>query len=81
MEKKISSMINSSVTKDIVLWELRPLEKDSFDLRFWVNKDELNYLTEEWLGRRILITNRHTWNTEQIISAYWGQSNVENAFK
>ncbi|MFO8163704.1 MAG: IS1634 family transposase [Desulfatiglandales bacterium] len=81
LEKKISSMINSSVPKDIVLWELRPLEKDSFDLRFWVNNDELNYLREEWLGRRILITNRHTWNTEQIISAYWGQSNVENAFK
>ena len=81
LEKKISSMTNSSVPKDIVLWELRPLEKDSFDLQFWVNNDELNYLREEWLGRRILITNRHTWNAEQIISAYWGQSNVENAFK
>jgi transposase len=81
LEKKISSMINSSVIKDTVLWQLIPLEEDSFDLHFWVNKDELNYLTEQWLGRRILITNRHTWNTEEIISAYWGQANVENAFK
>jgi transposase len=81
LEKKISSMITSSVPKDIVLWELSPLEKDSFDLRFWANKDELDSLREEWFGRRILITNRHAWNSEQIISAYWGQSNVENAFK
>ena len=81
LEKKISSMINSSVIKDTVLWQLSPLEKDAFDLRFWVNKDELNDLTEQWLGRRILITNRHTWNTEEIVLAYWGQSSVENAFK
>lgn len=81
LENKVALMISSMVTKDIVLWELRPLEKDAFDLQFWVDKDQLTYLKEEWLGRRILITNRHTWTTEQIVSAYWGQSNVENAFK
>jgi transposase len=81
LEKKISAMMSSLITKDVVLWQLRPLEKDAFDLEFWVNKDELTYLKEEWLGRRILITNRHQWTTEEIVSAYWGQSNVENAFK
>jgi len=81
LEKKIASMIGTLSTKDIVLWELRSLEKDAFDLLFWVDEDQLTYLKEEWLGRRILITNRHTWTTEQIVLAYWGQSNVENAFK
>ena len=81
LEKKISAMMSPLITKDIVLWQLRSLEKDAFDLEFCVNKDELTYLKEEWLGRRILITNRHQWTTEEIVSAYWGQSNVENAFK
>ena len=81
LEEKISSMISSSSTKNIVYWELNHLEEDAFDLQFWVDKEELNYLKEEWLGRRILITNRHQWTIEEIISAYWGQSNVENAFK
>ena len=81
LEKKISSMISSSSTKNIICWELNHLEEDAFDLQFWVDKEELNYLKEEWLGRRILITNRHQWTIEEIISAYWGQSNVENAFK
>jgi transposase len=81
LEKKIASMTRTLSTKDIVLWELRPLEKDAFDLKFWVDEDQLTYLTEEWLGRRILISNRHTWSAEQIVLAYWGQSNVENAFK
>ena len=81
LEKKIASMTRTLSTKDIVLWELRPLEKDAFDLEFWVDEDQLTYLKEEWLGRRILISNRHTWSAEQIVLAYWGQSNVENAFK
>ena len=33
LEKKISSMISSSSSKDIVHWELNQLEKDAFDLR------------------------------------------------
>ena len=81
LEKKISSMISSSSSKDIVHWELNHLEKDAFDLQFWVDKEELDYLKDEGLGRRILITDRHQWTIEEIISAYWGQSNVENAFK
>lgn len=81
LEKKITLMTGTLSTKDIVHWELRPLEKDAFDLEFWVDEDQLTHLREEWLGRRILITNRHAWTTEQIVLAYWGQSDVENAFK
>jgi transposase len=81
LEKKITLMTGILSTKDIVHWELRPLEKDAFDLEFWIDKDQLTHLKEEWLGRRILITNRHIWTTEQIVLAYWGQSDVENAFK
>lgn len=79
--KKIASMTSRLSAKGIVLWELTSLEKDAFDLQFWVDKDQLTYLKEEWLGRRILITNQHSWTTEQIVLAYWSQSNVENAFK
>lgn len=81
LEKKISSMIGSLSSKDIIRWEINHLEKDAFDLSFWVDEEQFNFLKKQWLGRRIVITNRHQWTTEEIISAYWGQSNVENAFK
>ncbi len=81
LEKKISSMIGSLTGKDIIRWQLNHLEKDAFDLSFWVDEEQFNFLKKQWLGRRIVITNRHQWTTEEIISAYWGQSNVENAFK
>src|SRR4030066_102978 len=42
---------------------------------------QIRALQENWLGRRILITNRHDWSEEGIISAYWGQAQVEYAFK
>lgn len=81
LEKKISSMIGSLSSKDIIRWEINHLEKDAFDLSFWMDEEQFNFLKKQWLGRRIVITNRHQWTTEEIISAYWGQSNVENAFK
>jgi transposase len=81
LEKKISSMIGSLTGKDIIRWQLNHLEKDAFDLQFWVDQEKFNFLKQHWLGRRIVITNRHQWTTEEIISAYWGQANVENAFK
>ena len=81
LEKKISSMIGSLSSKDIIRWELNHLEKDAFDLNFWVDEEQFNFLKKQWLGRRIVITNRHQWTTDEIISAYWGQANVENAFK
>ena len=74
-------MIGSLSSKDIIRWEINHLEKDAFDLSFWVDEEQFNFLKKQWLGRRIVITNRHQWTTEEIISAYWGQSNVENAFK
>ncbi len=81
LEKKISSMIGSLSGKDIIGWQLNGLEKDAFDLQFWVDEEKFDFLKQQWLGRRIVITNRHQWTTEEIVSAYWGQSNVENTFK
>lgn len=82
LEKKITSLISSHQLDDkLIGWELKKLSKDAFELEFWINKDELDTLKEQWLGRRILITNRHDWSTEEIILAYWGQAQVEYAFK
>lgn len=81
LKKKISSMISALSNEDIIGWELNHIAEDAFDLEFWVNEERFNIIKEQWLGRRIIITNRHQWTTEEIILAYWGQSNVENAIK
>jgi len=81
LEKKIKSMVFSHTPENLIHWELQHLEQDAFDLKFWIDEEEFDILTNQWFGRRILITNRHQWSTEEIILAYWGQSKVECAFK
>jgi transposase len=36
---------------------------------------------EDRLGFRILMTNRHDWDSSRIVEAYYGQSKVEHAFR
>ncbi|MCB9266043.1 MAG: transposase, partial [Lewinellaceae bacterium] len=47
---------------------------------FQINDQEIERL-ETKFGLRILMTNRHSWSAAEIIEAYYGQSNVEKAFK
>jgi len=79
--KKITSLISSHVPKELIGWELTLLHDDAFDLQYWINADHLEELKEQRFGRRILITNRHHLSTEEIITAYWGQANIEYVFK
>jgi len=79
--KTIEKLICSRRLKDLVAWQLSELREDAFELDFWIDQEQFDALKERWLGRRILITNRHDWSTEEIILAYWGQAQVEYAFK
>lgn len=81
LEKKIEKMICSLNLKDLASWQLSELNEDAFGLDFWIDQEKFNTLKDKFLGRRILITNRHSWSTEEIIMAYWGQAQVEYAFK
>lgn len=81
IEKKIQSLISSHDLKGFIGWELKALSKDAFDFHFWIEQENLNAFIEGHCGRRILMTTRHSWSTEEIILAYWGQAGVEYAFK
>jgi len=48
---------------------------------YYLDQEKFERLKAEVLGRKILITNRHDWTSEEIISAYRGQSKVEQAFE
>jgi len=81
LEKRIRALIASHDLEDLICWNLQTLAEHAFDLTFGIDENRFKTLQENWLGRRILITNRHDWSTEEIISAYWGQAQVEYAFK
>jgi transposase len=50
-------------------------------LTYSLNHESLQNLLNHLLGRKILITNCHGWNTTEIILAYHGQAEVERFFQ
>jgi len=48
---------------------------------YFIDHDAFDQLIQNVLGRKILVTNRHDWENEEIISVYRGQSKVEYAFR
>lgn len=46
-----------------------------------VDEERRRELERTRLGRRVLCTDRHSWNTERIVAAFRGQWNVEELFR
>lgn len=81
LEKKIKAMISKYKLDDIINYTVKRLAVDSFNIDFWIDEDEYEKIKNHKFGRRILITNRHDWSAKDVISAYWGKSQIENVFK
>ena len=60
------------------------VQKDSHDiprLAYDIDHDVMNQLSDTYLGKNIIITDRAQWNDDQIILAYRSQFHIENVFK
>jgi len=55
--------------------------KDAPKLTWEVDKKKRLTLERTRLGRRVLCTDRHAWNTERIVRGFRGQWNVEEIFR
>ncbi len=50
-------------------------------LAYTLNTDKLKRLSNTYLGKTLIVTDREHWNNERIILAYRSQFHVENVFK
>ena len=80
LEKKIKAIVSGQYLKDILKWSLVETEEGKFVLDYQVDQEQLQ-CTEDKLGFRMIMTNRHAWTSREIISAYYGQSKIEHAFR
>lgn len=55
-------------------------EGKALALTYQVKDEVLDALAQTRLGRMVLITDRHTWTTAEIILAYRGQARIEEVF-
>jgi transposase len=64
--------------QQVIRWKLTGDKQLS--LEHDVDAQAMENLSRDVLGRIILMTDRHTWSTEDIIRAYRGQAHVEAVF-
>lgn len=80
LEKKITTTVSGQYLKDILKWKLIETGDGKYYLDYQIDQEQL-LCVEEKLGFRIIMTNRHEWTSQEIITAYYGQSKIEHAFR
>ncbi len=78
--KKITTIASGQYLKDILKWKLIETGDGKYYLDYQIDQEQL-LCVEEKLGFRIIMTNRHEWTSQEIITAYYGQSKIEHAFR
>lgn len=80
VEKQVHDILKGQYVKEIV--RVTVTEKEGLpELNYCVDRDALNQIFSERLGKTILFTDNHEWTTEEIILAYRGQTGIEDCFK
>lgn len=80
LENTIRTLGKGQFIKNLIDWSLQEVSEGKFQLEFSINQKKLEEIEGE-LGFRILMTDRHDWDTDDIIKAYYGQSKIEHAFR
>lgn len=80
LEKQIRTITAGQYLKDVIKWNLIEIEDGKYYMDYYIDNEQL-HCVEKKLGFRILMTNRHEWTSQEIITAYYGQSKIEHAFK
>jgi transposase len=80
VRKQAKDILKGQYVKDVV--RIQVSETDGYpELDYKVDRDALQKILDERLGKTILFTDNHAWTDEEIILAYRGQAGIENCFK
>ena len=80
LERLLQKSLKGQFMEGLIAYELTELKKGRWDLTYRTSQKQLSEL-EDQLGFRIVMTDRHAWESGKIIKTYYGQATVEHAFK
>lgn len=81
VQRKIERLLTGNFIKDILTIDYDRNRPENQQLKFAVNYQVKQQIITEHYSKRVLITNRSEWSTEQIINAYFSLAKVEHAFR
>ncbi len=79
--KQCKAMLSRPYMKSIIRYTVQKDSHDIPQLAYNIDHDVMNQLSDTYLGKNIIITDRAQWNDDQIILAYRSQFHIENVFK
>lgn len=80
VSKWVNQILCAQYMKDVFEISITK-KKGAVTLQFSTNRDKITEISDRYFGKTILATNREDWSDEQIINAYHGQNEIEQAFK
>lgn len=79
--RQIEAMLSAQHLKQVLKIDYDPKRQGADRLHYWIDEAARAQLENDVFGKRILVTDRSDWSEEQILLAYRGQSEVEEAFR
>jgi len=82
INKRIAQILSPQYMADIFDIKVGSNSNDTrITIEFALNEHKFEYIKERYLGKSIIYTDNHDWETERIILAYRSQYHIEDAFK
>lgn len=80
IDVRINKIINGDFGKEI--FKIKKIGiRVVKDINFSVNNDVVKDLCYKHYGKKVIISDQSSWETKEILEAYWDQNNIENIFK
>ena len=80
-QRQLRSILAAQHVREVLKADYDPAREGADRLHYEIDASALERLGNELYGKRFLITDRNEWSDEQILLAYRGQSEVEEAFR
>jgi transposase len=80
-KRQIQTRLSAQHLNRVLKVNYDPTQAGAARLHYEIDQAALERLANELYGKRFLITDRTDWSDEQILLAYRGQSEVEEAFR
>ena len=81
LTKQCQSILSRPYMKQIIRYTVEKDNRDIPQLAYDIDHDVIKQLSDTYLGKNLIITDRKQWGNDQIILAYRSQFHIENVFK
>ena len=81
VEKQCRTILSRQHMKKVITVKVKKIQENLSRLEYTIDNDAVNGLSNTYLGKNIIVSNRNDWENDRIITFYRSQFIIENVFK